>query len=69
MPAHIVRATFGSRPKRFEQWSNKPTAIDLLESEFVTERLMSKNVNHNRLVGTRMIKTNKLKGKTLIGEV
>ena len=34
MPAHIVRATFGSRPKRFEQWPNKSTTIDLLESEY-----------------------------------
>ena len=37
----IVRARFDPQPKRFGQWPNKPTTIDLLEIEFITERSMS----------------------------
>ena len=65
----IVRARFDPQPQRFGQWPNKPTTIDLLESGFVTKRSISLNVNHNRLAGVRMTKANKLKGKTLLGQV
>ena len=37
----IVRVRFDPQPKRFGQWPNKPTTIDLLEIGFVTERSMS----------------------------
>ena len=37
----IVRARFDPQPKRFGQWPNKPTTIDLLESGLDNERSMS----------------------------
>ena len=38
--------------------------MNLLESELVIERSLSKDVDHNRLVNIRMNKTNRLKKKS-----
>ena len=65
----VVRTRFDSQLKRFGQWPNEPKTINLLESGFVNELLMSLCIDHNRLVDVRISKTNKLKRKVLPGQV
>ena len=60
----IVRARFAPQPKWFRQWPNESKTMNLLESGPVTERSLSKDVDHNRLVNIRMNKTNSLKKKS-----
>ena len=57
------------RPKIFGQWPNKSKTINLLESRLVNERSMSYNIDHSKLVGIRINKTNNLKRKILLDQV
>jgi len=62
----FVRTSFDPQPNWFGQWPNEPKIMNLLESGLDTERSMSLNVDHNRLVGIRMNKTNSER-KELLG--
>ena len=50
------------------QWPNESKTMNLLESGPVTKCSMSLNIDHNRLVGIRMNKTNSER-KVLLGQV